>query len=214
MSRTSGDRDDFYVGYQKRMPPGLARFTRRGVGVMLLAAALLAVAVPLLHKGYAYARSDFRDIRDFEGVFLAQPAPHIVIVRPGETGSRAFSRYVLVGRGKSGPRIDVEGLHGKQVRIKGSLIYRDAQTLLLPATDEQVDAALRRLKCFTLLQGYRGKAAADLDAVLATIRALVDFAAANSARLLEMDVNPLMITPDGCIAADVLICETIPLAQN
>ena len=71
MSRTSGDRDDFYVGYRKRMPPGLARFTRRGVGVMLLAAALLAVAVPLLHKGYAYARSDFRDIRDFEGVFLA-----------------------------------------------------------------------------------------------------------------------------------------------
>ncbi len=126
----SAERDEFYVGYRSRMPLGLARFVRLGVGVLLVAAAGLAWLVPSLHRPYDPARSDFRDVREFEGVLLAEPAPHLVVARPGEAGPRAFSRYLLVGRGKSGPRIDLAALDGKPVVVTGSLIYRDSQTLL------------------------------------------------------------------------------------
>ena len=40
-------------------------------------------------------------------------------------------------------------------------------------------------------------------------QALIDFAARHQGELLEMDVNPLMITPDRCIAADVTIRQAV-----
>ncbi len=130
MAALNNESDDFYIGYRKHMPNGLARFTARSVALLLLGVALLAVAVPALHEAYDDARSDFRDIREFEGIFVAIPAPHLVVVRPGVTDTAAFSRYVMVGRGKSGPKIDVDALHGQPVKVLGSLIYRDGETLL------------------------------------------------------------------------------------
>ena len=88
-------------------------------------------------------------------------------------------------------------------------LLEDACTLLLPTSDEQIRNALCGLRCFRLLQGYRGRPAADIDALVACIRQLAGFAEERHARLLEMDVNPLMVTAHRCVAADVLIRETI-----
>lgn len=152
--------DDFYVGYLPRMPKTLARFVAPAVAALLLVVAALAYAVPALHDASAFARSDFREIRDFDGLLLATPVPHLVMVRPGDTAERELSRYFLVGRGKSGPKIDVDALSGKQVRVRGSLIYRDAQTLIsvksaeeLPPAEEGAigdDASAGLLGTFTL----------------------------------------------------------------
>jgi len=88
-------------------------------------------------------------------------------------------------------------------------LARDATTLLLPTTDARILEALQELRCFRLLQGFRGKPAADIEAVVASIRRLVDLAEARQDSLIEMDINPLMVTPGRCIAADVLIRETV-----
>jgi hypothetical protein len=128
--QTAQDEAPFYVGYQKRMPASLRNFMLPVILLLLLGAALLALAMPSLHDPYGPNRSDFRDIREFEGWLSALPAPHLLMVRPGETGPDAFSRLLLVGRGKSAPRIDVEALDGKRVRVTGSLLYGDGQTLI------------------------------------------------------------------------------------
>ena len=44
-------------------------------------------------------------------------------------------------------------------------LYRDVTYLALPVSEEQVLAALRKLKLWTLLQGFRGKPAADVEAL-------------------------------------------------
>jgi acyl-CoA synthetase (NDP forming) len=88
-------------------------------------------------------------------------------------------------------------------------LARDAITLLLPTTDDRIREALQELRCFRLLQGFRGKPAADIEAVIASIRCLVDLAEARQDSLVEMDINPLMVMPGLCIAADVLIRETV-----
>ncbi len=146
LPRQSTERDDppFYVGYAKRMPPGLARFMLPVALLLLLGAALLALAMPSLHNPYGPARSDFRDIRAFEGWLSALPAPHLLLVRPGETGPDAFSRLLLVGRGKSAPKIDVGALDGRRVRVMGSLLYGDGQTLISVRSAEAIDAAAER----------------------------------------------------------------------
>ena len=77
--------------------------------------------------------------------------------------------------------------------------------LLLPTNTEEVEAAIRRLKIFKLLQGYRGKKAADLPALVKTVLAIAAFAEAHRADLLELDVNPLMVRADGAVAVDALV---------
>ena len=86
-------------------------------------------------------------------------------------------------------------------------LIEDAATLILPTSDNQIRRALQSLKGYPLLEGFRGKAKADIDGIVATIRAVVDFAEAHRASLVEMDINPLMVTTSGCIAVDVMIRE-------
>ncbi|MEC4675019.1 MAG: Rieske 2Fe-2S domain-containing protein, partial [Nitrospirota bacterium] len=136
----SPDTEEFFVGYIPKMTKGISRFVSRQVAVLIMAVGVLVFVLPVLHAEYQHARSDFRDIREFDGFFVAEPAPHVVVVRPGKTGQRAFSRYVLVGRGKSGPKIDVAGLDGKYVRVRGSLIYRDGGTLIAVKGAEEIPA--------------------------------------------------------------------------
>lgn len=85
-------------------------------------------------------------------------------------------------------------------------LLADSATLLLPATRAEVETALRGLKVFRLIEGYRGKSG-DLDATLDAIEAVARFAAAHESEFEELDVNPLMVLENGkgAIAADALI---------
>jgi succinyl-CoA synthetase beta subunit len=74
-------------------------------------------------------------------------------------------------------------------------LTRDAKTLLLPTDIERIRAALQELKCFKLLQGFRGRKGVDIEMVVDSIHALARFAEAHQATLLEMDINPLMVMP-------------------
>ena len=56
-----------------------------------------------------------------------------------------------------------------------------------------------------LLAGYRGRPAADIEAVLDAAEAVARYAEANAGRLIELDVNPLIAGRSGAVAADALI---------
>ncbi len=84
-------------------------------------------------------------------------------------------------------------------------LVEDAAMLLLPTTAEEVEAAIRKLKIAKLLGGYRGKAAADIPALVKSVMAIAAFAEAHRANLLELDVNPLMVRADGAVAVDALV---------
>ena len=89
----------------------------------------------------------------------------------------------------------------------------DSRTLMLPTSHAEVCAALSDLRCAPLLHGYRGRPAAALESALEAILAIGEFAAANNATLVELDVNPLALTPDRAIALDALIRLRTP-ARN
>ncbi|TFH43771.1 MAG: CoA-binding protein [Lysobacterales bacterium] len=86
-------------------------------------------------------------------------------------------------------------------------LMADTRTLLFPVTRDAVAAALDGLAISKLLDGYRGAARGDRRAALDAIMAIVAYAEANAARLEELDVNPLLVLPDGhgAIAVDALI---------
>ncbi|MCZ6669042.1 MAG: acetate--CoA ligase family protein, partial [Gammaproteobacteria bacterium] len=86
-------------------------------------------------------------------------------------------------------------------------LIRDSITLLLPTSNENIRNAIRSLKCFQLLDGFRGKPKVDIGPIVDTIRLVASFAETHCDSLVEMDINPLLVTREKCIAADVMICE-------
>ena len=83
-------------------------------------------------------------------------------------------------------------------------LLKDSVTLLLPTTRGEIETALASLKVWRLVEGFRGKSG-DKAAVIAAIEAIAGFAEANRGRIIELDVNPLLVLPDGAIAVDALI---------
>lgn len=86
-------------------------------------------------------------------------------------------------------------------------LLADTATLLLPVGESDVRRALADLRCAPLLQGHRGRAAADVNAAVDAILGIARFAVAHPASLEELDVNPLAVAPEGrgALALDALI---------
>jgi succinyl-CoA synthetase beta subunit len=84
-------------------------------------------------------------------------------------------------------------------------LLKDSVTLLLPSSGEEIEAALRALQMFPLLDGYRGRPKADLAAAVAAIEKIADVALV--ADLAEMDINPLIVCGEGkgAFVADALM---------
>ena len=84
-------------------------------------------------------------------------------------------------------------------------LLTDTASLLLPAKRQSIDRALNELKVAGLLKGFRGRPAADWDAVLDAIQSIASYVEANADRVDEVEVNPLIASARGAIAADALI---------
>ena len=83
----------------------------------------------------------------------------------------------------------------------------DSATLLLPVSEAEVRAALSGLRCVPVLEGYRGRTPADVDAAVAAVLGIAGFAVEHRDRLEELDVNPLGVRAcgRGAVALDALI---------
>jgi hypothetical protein len=66
-----------------------------------------------------------------------------------------------------------------------------------------------------LFGGYRGKPAADVDALIGTILGVARYASDNLAVLVELDVNPVIVRPAGlgAVAVDTMIRLRDPLKE-
>jgi acyl-CoA synthetase (NDP forming) len=76
-------------------------------------------------------------------------------------------------------------------------LLKDSATVLLPATRDDIKAALRGLKLFPLLDGYRGREKADLAAAIDAIAGIAAFVGKHAGALEEMDINPLIVCAEG-----------------
>jgi acetyl-CoA synthetase len=86
-------------------------------------------------------------------------------------------------------------------------LLRDSVTLLPPFSAEGIRAALARLRAAPLLDGFRGRPAADVPALVETALACTRYALANLERFVELDLNPVIARPRGrgAVAVDALI---------
>ena len=99
-----------------------------------------------------------------------------------------------------GPLI-VVGLGGIFVEL-----LKDTALRLAPVDAKEARAMLLSLRGAAILQGARGSAAVDIDAIANAIAKLSEFAAATP-EIKEMDLNPIVAYPHGIITLDARVSD-------
>jgi acyl-CoA synthetase (NDP forming) len=89
-------------------------------------------------------------------------------------------------------------------------LMQDTQHLMLPVTADAIDAALSKLRIAPMLDGYRGKPAADRAAIIRTVLALQQFVRDNQIGFVDLEVNPLICTPKDAVVVDALWHQSFP----
>jgi acyl-CoA synthetase (NDP forming) len=82
-------------------------------------------------------------------------------------------------------------------------LVKDVAFRLLPVTPDDARAMIGELKAAKLLAGFRGKPAADIDALVAAICGLSAFYLDHRHLLSDIEINPLMVLSKGVRAVDV-----------
>jgi acetyltransferase len=132
----------------------------------------------------------FAELRDHfsgtEAAFILQeqkPVGSEVIV--GATESPGLGHLVMFGLGG----VFVE-------------VMRDVAFALAPLSHPEARTLMRSIKGFPILKGIRGELGADLEAV-EDLLLRVSRMVADHPSITELDLNPILVTPDGACAVDV-----------
>ncbi|MDR5804873.1 acetate--CoA ligase family protein [Caballeronia sp. LZ001] len=98
-----------------------------------------------------------------------------------------------------GPVVMV-GLGGVLIEVLRDVAFRRA-----PVSEAEAGRMLDELRGAAVLAGVRGKKPVDRQALCGFIAAVSRFGAAAGARLGELDLNPVLASPAGCVAVDNLL---------
>jgi len=123
-----------------------------------------------------------------DGISVQQMAPAGVEIVLGVKNDRQFGPLVAVGLG------------GVMVELLGDTAVR-----LAPVDDATARAMLGSLKSRTLLTGFRGKPGVDIEGLVDTICRLSELAHDLKDVVDQIDVNPVIASQSGVVAADALI---------
>jgi acetyltransferase len=170
--------------------------------------ALKIVSPDVIHKtdvggvrigvsGEGEARAAYREI--ISHVRAAHPDARITGVLVQRMVPRG--REVIVGMSRDaefGPLL-MFGLGGVLVEALGDVIFR-----LAPIDDAQAMEMLRGIRGASILDGVRGEPPIDRAALTSVLRRVGQLAVDHPA-ILELDVNPLLVFPDGAIAVDARV---------
>ena len=145
------------------------------------------------------------------GLGLAAGAIHAALRERG-TGDSALLVQSMVGPGvelfiaaRNVPgygTVVLAGPGGIHVEVLRDLSFR-----IGPVGEADARGMLRETHAATLLSGVRGSARGDLEAAAAALVSLSHLVAAHSGTVVSIEINPLIVLPEGCgaVAVDAVV---------
>lgn len=125
---------------------------------------------------------------DLEGVLLKPMLKGGTEMIIGVNNDKDFGPMIMVGMGG----VFVE-------------LFKDIQLAPAPLTPGQAKMMIENLASYPLLNGYRGGAVCDQEALANLLVKISEMAAAGKDTVKELDINPVFITEDGAEIADALL---------
>jgi len=129
-----------------------------------------------------------------QGVLVGPMAKKGVEIIIGTMLDKTFGPMIMVGFG------------GITTELFRDVIYRPA-----PVSATEASAMLAELKAAPLLNGFRGAAKADIPALSQLISQVSVLAAAYRDRISEVEVNPVLVHPEG---QGVTIVDALVVRKN
>lgn len=115
-----------------------------------------------------------------DGVLVAPMAQGGVELIMGVSRDPVFGPVVMAGFG---------GIYAE--------VLQDVAVQAAPVTEAEAEAMIRGLKLFALLDGARGQPKADVAAAARAVARLSEFAVRHGASVAEIDMNPVLVRPQG-----------------
>jgi acetate---CoA ligase (ADP-forming) len=84
-------------------------------------------------------------------------------------------------------------------------VLRDVAVRPLPLDERDAREMIDSLRGVALLRGARGQAPGDIDALVRVILGVARLATACGDRLVELDLNPVIVSAAGAVAVDALV---------
>ncbi len=164
-------------------------------------------ALGLLHKsdagGVALGLADADALEHAHARMDAALAPEGYVVERMVPTAGAVELIVGCKRDpRFGPLV-VVGLGGVYAEV-----LHDVAVALAPAEADEIEDLILSLRGASLLTGARGRAPVDVTSVAQAAAALSRLAAAHP-QIAEIEVNPLLATPDGAIGLDARIVPAV-----
>jgi succinyl-CoA synthetase beta subunit len=140
---------------------------------------------------------------------IARVRANVARAMPGVPVERVLVQSMVTGLGEAliGYRLHPQVGPIVIVAAGGVLteIYRDRSIRLAPVDLHAAHEMISEVKAFEALEGFRGRARGDLDALARAIVSLSQLAMRNHPVVLEAELNPVMVLADGVVAVDALV---------
>lgn len=121
-------------------------------------------------------------------------------------GARILAQKMLVGR-ELIIGLDRDPSFGPAIMfgIGGTLVeaLRDVAFGVAPISRSEAEIMIRSIRAFPLLEAFRGQPAVDLESLIDIVTSLSQLSA-DCPSIMELDLNPVMATPEGTYAVDIL----------
>lgn len=129
----------------------------------------------------------FARIKSFTGMLVEQMVSGQELIVGGKWDAQ-FGPVVLLGMGGTGVEI-----------------YKDTALRMAPVQEKDVVSMVNALTAGKVLQGFRGSAGIDMQALIALMISFSDLLMALGDRIASVDLNPVICSPSGCTVADARI---------
>ncbi len=155
------NKDEFYIGYQKKLPPGILKKIKRSILFLLVLFCGSGIGIAMHHRYISSSSFELGNFSKLEGFYFNEPVPLIKVVEGKDIhGNLVFKSIPLVNYAKFGADELVKAyeeknqisLHGRRVTLLGTLLYDDGKALLelskreasILEASEVIDADLRK----------------------------------------------------------------------
>lgn len=135
--------DEFYIGWMAAAPNGFSAWIKKYLFLLLSLVIVLGILLALSQKKFGTGNFEFGTLTEVKGIYFAKPVA-VLKVADGKDiwGNENFITVPLIGFGKHGAdgviaEFEKEkniSLEGKEVTVKGTLLYNDGKLLM------QIDA--------------------------------------------------------------------------
>jgi len=135
------DQKDFYIGWMAKAPKSFAKQVKKVLLIIFPLALIVAYLLTTNQKKFSTANFEYGKTTQVSGIYYNKPVPLLKVYDK----NREPITIPLVGYGKHGAEtaiMEIEkeknvSLNGKEVTLKGTLLYGDGKTILQIDKDDK-----------------------------------------------------------------------------